>query len=89
VFTNASEYYNLLLLIKKKERNMEKFTDDQLQYCMNCHYLSFDWVEDDNITNENEEGEYNERLCPRCNSEAYFTATSKEIKEGATWKNLL
>ena len=49
---------------------MEKFTDDQLQYCMNCHYLSFDWVEDDNITNENEEGEYNERLCPRCNIEA-------------------
>jgi len=57
---------------------MEKFTDDQLQYCLSCHYLSFDWVEDDNITNENEEGEYNERLCPRCNGEAYFIATSKE-----------
>ena len=26
---------------------METFTDDELQYCMNCHNVSFDWVEDD------------------------------------------
>ena len=57
---------------------MEKFTDDDLQYCMNCHNVSFDWVEDDNIKEENKEGEYNERLCPECKSTAYFTATEEE-----------
>jgi len=60
---------------------METFTDDSLQYCMNCHNVSCDWVEEDNIKGENEEGEYNERLCPECKSTAYFTATEEEIKE--------
>ena len=49
-----------------------KFSDtdeDDVHQCMRCEYKGSDWSEHPDFINEDES---NERLCPRCYSQAYF-----------------
>ena len=55
-----------------------KFSDtdeDDVHHCMRCSYTGDDWVERDDFINDDES---NERLCPRCYSQAYFIASDEE-----------
>ena len=55
-----------------------KFSDtdeDDVHHCLRCKYTGDDWVEHDDFINEDES---NERLCPKCYSQAYFIADDEE-----------
>ena len=59
-----------------------KFSDtdeDDIHHCLRCRYTGDDWAEHDDFINEDES---NERLCPKCHSQAYFIATDEEKELG-------
>jgi len=51
---------------------------EELQFCMDCQYLGRDWYESDEHIGIDEDGEFRERLCPKCHSLAYVIASQEE-----------
>ena len=63
------------------EGEIINLSDEELQFCMDCQYLGRDYYESDEHIGIDEDGEFRERLCPKCHSLAYVTASPEERGE--------
>ena len=63
------------------EGEIINLSDEELQFCMDCQYLGRDWHESDEHVGIDDDGEFRERLCPKCHSVAYVIASPDERGE--------